>query len=358
MPRIAFLLPDFRIGGAERVALTLIEAFVERGMEVDLVLMRAEGELLGALPDKVHVVSLDATHIRNALLPLLRYLRDRKPDALQASMWPLTIVAILARALGRSPTRVVVSDHNNLSQQYGSSSIVLNLLRWSVRLCYPHADARVCVSSAVADDLARLAKLDRGLFEVIYNPIPPAPELDERGGQASAGPPRRILNVGSLKHQKNQQLLLRAFACLQLDPPAELTILGEGALRPDLERLARELGISDRVSLPGFALDTSPYYRSADLFVLSSDYEGFANVLVEAMAAGLPVVSTDCESGPREVLDNGRYGRLVPVGDVEAMTSAIEQSLAIPYDPHAQRKRAQQFRPQIAVDRYLKLLLG
>lgn len=357
MSRVAFFLPDFRIGGAERVALTLIEAFVERGIEVDLVLLRAEGDLLAALPDQVKVISLNAKRIRYAPSQLMRYLRDRRPDALQVSMWPLTIMAIVARSLAGSTTRLVVSDHNNLSRQYGNSAIAMKLLRWSMRLFYPRAEARVCVSAAVADDLARLSGLDRERFEVIYNPIPAPPQTPEQT-QSLSKPRRRILNVGSLKRQKNQELLLRAFAGLQLNPPARLTILGEGARRARLEQLAQELGIADRVSMPGFTLETWPHYRAADLFVLSSDYEGFANVLVEAMATGLPVVSTDCESGPREVLDNGRYGRLVPVGDVAAMTSAIEEALNSEHDPQEQCRRARQFRPEIAVERYLKLLLG
>lgn len=358
MPRVAFLLPDFRIGGAERVALTLIEGFVERGIEVDLVPMRGEGELLAALPNQVNVVMLGARRIRNALFPLRRYLRDRKPDAVQASMWPLTILAIIARAMAGSSARLVVSDHNNLTRQYGSSAAAVAFLKWSMRFCYPRADARVCVSSAIADELARQAGLNRRLFEVIYNPIPSPPDLEGQDREAATGPRWRILSVGSLKRQKNFELLLRAFARLQVKPPARLTILGEGPLRPELERLARELGIADRVSMPGFALDTWPHYQAADLFVLSSDYEGFANVLVEAMAAGLPIVSTDCESGPREVLDNGRHGRLIPVGDVAALATAMRDGLEEPNDPQAQRQRAWQFRPEIAVERYLKLLLG
>lgn len=356
MPRIAFVLPDFRIGGAERVALTLIEAFVERGIEVDLVLMRGEGELLASLPDEVNVVSLGAGRIRGALLPLMRYLRDRRPEAVQASMWPLTVIAIFARALAGSKARLVVSDHNNLLRQYGQSAVSRRLLSWSMRHFYAQADARVCVSSDIAAALARLSGLDRNAFEVIHNPIPVPPE---RGRPvADAGPPRRIVNVGSLKPQKNHELLLRAFAQLSLDPPAQLTIVGEGALRPKLERLAQDLGIADRVSMPGFRLDPWPAYLEADLFVLSSDYEGFANVLVEAMAMGLPIVSTDCESGPREVLDNGCYGRLVPVGNVDAMAAAISETLVAKHNPLAQMGRAQQFRSEIAVERYLRLLLN
>lgn len=359
MARIAFLLPDMRGGGAERVALTLIEGILDRGHEVDLVLFQARGALMQLLPREVTVVDLAVDRMRKAIWPLARYLRERRPDALQASMWPVTLVAILARLLARSRNRLVVSDHNNITEQFRGQALRLKLIGWSIRLLYPLADARVTVSRDVAVDLGTISGLSPKLFDVVYNPIPqraerPTLEADARW----TGKHRRILSVGTLKRQKNHELLLRAFAILHRRGPANLLILGEGELRPKLKEVADELGIAEATSMPGFALEPAPYYATADIFVLSSDYEGFANVLVEAMASGISVVSTNCRSGPREILEDGQYGRLVPVGDAEALAAALEEALKERPDRERLKARAREFRPEVAVDRYVELMLA
>ena len=350
-----------RGGGAERVAINLIRALVERGHEVDLVVMRGEGELLGLLPPSVRIFDLKAKRIRHVIRPLIRYLRERRPVGMQVRMWPLTVIAIIAARLSRVAVRVVVSDHVSLSQQYGGSAVTMATLKASTRLFYPMADARIVVSSGSADDLARLSNIPRDRFTVIHNPVSaprgpidtnPAVELLWSGGEP------RILAAGSLKPQKNFALLIRAFANLVKMRPAKLMILGEGELRGALEELARSLGVADRVLMPGFAVDPWPYYASADLFVLSSDYEGFGNVIVEALHAGLPVVSTDCPAGPAEILEHGKYGKLVPYGDADALASAMADALDSDVDPEVQKARAQTFAMDGALDRYLQLLLG
>ena len=361
MARIAFLLPNLKGGGAERVALTLMQAFIDRGHEIDLVLMNASGELLAHLPSEVRVFDLKARRVRNLLRPLITYLRARRPDALQARMWPVTVMAIVARILSRSSTRIVVSDHSCLSEAFRHSRVASASLRLTVRTFYPFAAARIAVSTGVADDLARLSGLDPASWHVIHNPVP---SILAPSGYAAEDDPdvwptdmARILTVGSLRRPKNHALLLRAFADLLRVRPAHLLILGEGALRPDLERLAAELDISNHVSLPGYQTDPTPYYRSADLFVLSSDFEGFGNVLVEALQAGLPIVSTDCPTGPTEILDKGRYGKLVPCNDARALAEAVVAALDETVDAAAQRCRAIEISGHHVVEDYLALLL-
>ncbi|MDQ3143457.1 MAG: glycosyltransferase, partial [Pseudomonadota bacterium] len=291
--------------------------------------------------------------------PLVAYLRERRPAGLQARMWPLTVVAILAAKLARTGTRVVVSDHNNLARQYGDSRATMTALRASIRLFYPRAAARVAVSAGSADGLARLSGIPRDRFEVIHNPVdaPPA-GASLAFAPAWPGSGARILTVGSLKRQKNQALLIRALAEVVKLRPAALVILGEGELREPLEELAADLGIADHVSMPGFAPDPAPYFAAADLFVLSSDYEGFGNVIVEALHAGLPVVSTDCPSGPSEILGAGKYGTLVRCNDPEGLAAAMANALDRPIDGEAQKQRAGDFAMDRAADRYLALLLG
>lgn len=360
MERMAFLLPDMRGGGAERVALKLLQEFVARGYAVDLLLSEEGGELLPLLPPEVRVIDLRAPRIRYNLRPLIRYLRRHRPAALQVSMWPLTIIGIIARMIARVPTRVVVSDHAVLSRQYESRPRSLKALAFTVRRFYPLAAGRVVVSAGAAEDLAALSGIDRTSLTVIGNPISPPAEAgpDPRAEQLWRPGHARIISVGALKEEKNQALLIAAFAALRKNRPATLTILGEGALRGQLEAQVAQAGVAGEVNLPGYVADPFPYLRSADLFVLSSDHEGFGNVLVEALYAGLRVVSTDCPGGPRDILEGGIHGRLVPCGDARALAEAMAAALAEPADPERHRARGLQLSGPHVIDKYLDLMLG
>jgi glycosyltransferase involved in cell wall biosynthesis len=354
---IALLLPNLTGGGAERVALAIADDLLKHGHRVDLVLMEAQGELLPLVPDGARVIDLESSRIIAALPRLRRYFRKEQPDVVQAHMWPLTVVAIPAHRLARSKARLVVSDHTFLSRHVHSRADALKL-RMTTRLFYPLADVRTMCSKAAADDLAQLAGMTRDRIEVIYNPISGPDRIvpSEAAESAWGGDGSRIITIGNLKAVKNHALLVRAFALLN-KADARLMILGEGPERRALEIQARELGIADRVILPGFAADPWPFYRSADLFVLSSDYEGYGNVLAEAMLAGLPVVSTDCPGGPREILAEGRYGRLVPVGDAEALAAAIGEALAGQHDPEAGSEHIRRISDE-SLERYRELLSG
>ena len=355
---IALFLPDLGGGGAERVTLAEARDLIGRGHRVDLVLNRGGGELLELLPPEVRVIDFKATRMIGGLGPLVRYLRSERPDALHAVMWPSTAIASLAHWLARSTAKLIVSDQVTLSQQVRGRR-QRAALKATTRLLYPRADVRIACSAIAADDLARLAHLARDSIEVITNPIEaPATiattaEVEKLWG---AGRPR-IITMGSLKGQKNHALLLRAFARVE-DKSAQLMIVGEGELRPQLDQLAGELGIAGRVTMPGFFLDPWPFLASADLFVLSSDYEGFPLVLAEAMRAGLRVVSTDCISGPAELTDHGKYGRLVPCGDAAALARAIELELAEPLQPERQRQRSLALAGPAQIARYSELVAG
>lgn len=352
--RIAICLPDMGGGGAERVALEIIRELLGAGHKVDLVLVQARGELMPLVPPEVRVIDLGASRMLGALRPLVRYFRRERPDAVQVSMWPLTSIAILAQRFSRSRARLITSDHIAFSHAGRWDKLVIRLTAGPL---YRLADRRVVVSNGTGRDLADLTGMKRDRFELIYNPISPPRQFQSTAHVDGlwGGAKERIIAVGSFKRAKNHALLLRAFARLGR-PGAKLMILGEGALRPDLERLAARLGIADDVILPGFAIDPWPYYASASLFVLSSDWEGFANVVLEALAAGLPVVSTDCPSGPSEILDRGRFGVLVPMGDESALAEAMARALDHPGDIEAGKARAATF-SQGSARRYLELLI-
>lgn len=355
--RVALFMPDLAGGGAQRVALAQVRDLLRRGHSVDIVLAVGGGELIPLVPAGARVIEFGAPRLFASVRPLVRYLRRERPDALHAVMWPTTVLAILAHRIARSKARLVVSEQVTLSQQV-TAPRQRALLRWTTRLTYRFADYRVACSSQAADDLAELASMPRSRIEVITNPIE-APQRIETNAAVERlwgeGRPR-LITVGSLKDQKNHALLLRAFARLEGHPDARLMILGEGALRPQLEQLARELAIADRVIMPGFFLDPWPFLASADIFVLSSDYEGFPLVLAEAMRAGLRVISTDCVSGPAELTDNGKYGRLVPCGDPQALADAIVAELAEPAQPERQKARAVEMAGPAQIARYSELL--
>jgi len=358
--RISILLPDLAGGGAERLHVHLANDWSSRGIPVDFALMRHAGDLLGILSENVSVHDLRAPRVRSLLAPLARYLRRVRPTVTVAAMWPLTSIAVAAWTLAGRPGRLFLSDHSQLSVAAVQEIRVPHwILSSTMRLTYPRASGVVAVSAGVKEDMCALARLEDSLVRVIYNPaatgLPYQRGSDrDRASLWGSGAARHILSVGTLKAQKDHATLLKAISLVRREIDVRLTILGEGALRGDLEDLVRDLDLTGIVNLPGFVLDPYPWYQTADLFVLSSRWEGFGNVLVEALECGVPVVSTDCTSGPAEILDQGRYGRLVPIQNPEMMAAAILASLKETHDPHHLRVRAQDFSVRAISDQYLQ----
>lgn len=360
--KIAILMPNLAGGGAERVAVNLANSFTQRGYAVDMVLMSVAGDFLSDLHPDVNVVDLKVVRMRRVLFPLMRYLRQARPAAVLACMWPLTVAAVAARALTRVPTRVVLAEHTTWSRsELLKRPMVECQVRNSMHWVFPAADGVVAVSQGAANDLVRFANLEANAITCIYNPIvgdakPSAPGPLSPSGWWT-GQHGKVLAVGALKEIKDYATLLNAFALLLQRMDARLLILGEGKCRTALEAQVRQLGLEASVFMPGFVKDISPYYQQADLHVLSSTGEGFGNVIVEALAAGTPVVSTDCPSGPREILCDGQFGCLVPMGDPAALAGAMVESLATTHDTAGLIARAQDFSIDKAADRYLELLL-
>ena len=332
--RLAIFLPSLNGGGAERVMVTLANAFAERGYVVDLVLASAEGPYLDDVSRAVRVIDLHADRVIKAMLPLARYLRRERPQALLSALNHANVVAVLAHWLARVPCRLVASEHTTISVESArvrglAAKAVYALVPWA----YRRADAIVAVSRESATDLERFARLPAGSVQAIYNPF----DLDRIRRLAAEpldhpwfapGQLPVVLAIGRLTEPKDFPTLIRAFAALRARRSARLLILGEGELRGELEALVQSCGLTpDDVQMPGFVVNPFAYLSRCAVFVLSSRWEGFGNVLVEAMACGAPVVSTDCPSGPREILEDGRWGRLVPVGDVEALAQAIIETL-------------------------------
>lgn len=361
--RLAVFIPSLREGGAERSMLKLAGGLAGRGHAVDLVLAQREGPYLAEVPPGVRIVDLQAPRVLRSLPGLHRYLRRERPHALLSVMKHANVVALWAARLAGAQTRIVVSERVALSPNVvHSTSLGTRLMPQAIRLFYPWAAAIVAVCEGVADDLALRAGLARDAIDVIYNPIV-TPEFQRRVRAPLDHPwfrpdaPPVVVAAGRLVPQKGFAGLLRAFARVRRAHPARLLILGEGAERAALERLAVELGVSAEVGLPGFTANPYPYMAGAGVFVLSSGWEGLPGALIEALYCGVPLVSTDCPTGPREILHGGRYGVLVPVGDESALADAIGRALsgAVPVPPPESWRR---FELETVVDQYLALLLG
>lgn len=357
------VLPNLAGGGAERVAINLSTSWASSGHQVEFLLMELRGELLKTLSKNVIVHELNCERFRQSPLPLARFLRQRQPDVTLVHMWPLTSAAVLAWRLAGKPGKLFICEHTALSEHVKRDSMPLAMVQLALRLTHRTATGVVTVSTGVAKDLAQLAGMSVQRVEVIHNPVVAA----ELAGP-SQQPDIQILNnlwrglfrthlvsVGSLSARKNYQLLLQAFAHVAPELDAALVILGEGNLRAILEQQVYELGLQGRVVMPGFHADPTPWYQAADLFVLSSDYEGLPTVLIEALACGTPVVSTDCPHGPAEILEQGRYGELVPVGDVFALSDGIRRALSRPWNREALQRRAQDFSIPKQAQAYLDL---
>ncbi len=331
--KVALFLPSLRGGGAEKSFLHLSMGFAQHGAETAIVLSRAEGVYMPYVPQGVRVVDLKARRVLFSLHRLVRYLRHECPDVLISALDHANVTAILARHLARVPTRIIVTVHSTPSRVVANASTLrARLLPLWVKPFYPRAHAVVAVSQGVADELVHKLGIPAQKVHTIYNPII-TPELFEKAEEPLEHPwfaenePPVVLGVGRLTPAKDFGTLLRAFALVRAQRPARLMILGEGELRPELENLTRDLGIEEDVALPGFVENPYPYMKRAGVFVLSSRWEGLPTVLVETLALGTPVVSTDCPSGPAEILEGGQIGTLVKVEDTESLADAINSAL-------------------------------
>jgi glycosyltransferase involved in cell wall biosynthesis len=334
--RIALFLPNLHAAGAERVMVHLANGLAQRDHPVDMVLVRAEGAFLSDLGAGVQIVDLQSTRTFSAILPLARYLAKQRPAVLFSALEHANVSAVFAGWLSGAKTHIVPTLHvprtMDLRTRRGFKAVILHrCIKW----CYRRASALVCVSADLADDLVRVLNLDRRKVHVIYNPVIHAGiESMSREGLEhpwfAPGQPPVILAVGRLMEQKDHGTLLRAVSTLRRTLDVRLVILGEGPERPRLEALVRSLGLESSVSMPGLVTNPYAYMARADLFVLSSAWEALPTVLIEALAVGAKVVSTDCMTGPAEILQGGRYGNLTPVGDPVALAEAMSAALSTP----------------------------
>ncbi len=315
---IYVILPHLGGGGAERLHMNLANDWSERGFNVHLILLKKTGKLLNLVAPDVKLIDLNVERIYQMIIPLIKIFYSKRPDVVLSAMWPITSVTVLSWFLSGRLCKLFLVDHIPI---IGFYAIDLNInLRWVkiiMRLTYNITNGIIAVSTGVKNDIIRLTGIKSTAVKVIYNPViikASDKQISDSIGNSIWGKSNhRILGVGRFKSQKNFETLIKAFSLLPKNSKAKLIILGEGDERSKLENLINKLNIQSSVLLPGFKIDPSPWFKTANLFVNSSKYDGLPLVIIEALSFGLPVVSTDCISGPSEILMNGLYGDLFTV---------------------------------------------
>jgi glycosyltransferase involved in cell wall biosynthesis len=364
-PLIAFYMHALFNGGIERVVFNLATQFIAKGIHVDLVVNKAGwSPLADQIPNGVRLVDLGAETFLVRPIRLIGYLRRERPQVVLSSNHFSNEIAVLSEFIARTGTRVVVWEHTTLSvelRKLRATSLRRLGVPVAARLAYRRAHRIVAVSQGAANDLVEFLGLAMSDVSTVYNPIL-TPEIQHKAREAvnhpwlNADQPPVVLGIGRLEPQKDFANLLNAFKQVRAAMPARLIILGEGSLRPELAQQIRHLGIEGDVDLPGFVTNPFAYLAKAKVFVLSSAWEGLPTVLVEAMAVGTPVVSTDCRSGPAEILDGGRFGALVPIGRPEMLGRAILAVLTGDAATEPSGDWLRQFKSDFVAERYLEIL--
>ncbi len=328
-PRVALFCPSLRGGGAERVMVQLANKFADQNLDVDLVLANAQGGYLSEVSTKVNIVDLKSHRVAVALPGMIKYLRKQRPIAMLSTLGEANLIAVYAKYLSRVPVRLLLREASVINKDFMrlKERMVFEL----ISRAYPFASGFIPVSTSVRDSMLKNIELKFSDMRIIYNPVD-RDELGKRSKESISHPwlldeDPVIVAVGRLTKSKDYPTLIRSFSKINKELNARLIIMGEGPDRIEIESLIRALKLEDRIELLGFVSNPFAYMARADLFVLSSAWEGLPNTLIQAMALNLRVIATDCLGGSAEILENGQWGTLVPVGDIDALAIAIQDAL-------------------------------
>lgn len=362
--RIGFYIPALELGGAQRVTVNLVNTLADVGYQTDLVLSYRRGELLGDVSDEVRIVDLETPSVPylgiGASIPrFVQYLNDEQLDVLFSAMTYASLVATSSSLISETDARIVGVEHNEFGMKEAPKEQFVNT---AMKYGYRYVDHVVAVSDGVASSVVEQTKVDPEHVSVIYNPVYVS-EIREESHETpdcswfESPDTDVVLFVGRLARQKDLDTLVRAFELLNEDRSStRLVIAGKGPERERLRQKVAERGLSQLVSIPGFVENPYAYMANASVFALSSLYEGLPTVLIEALACGCPIVSTDCPNGPREILVDGEYGELVPTEDPERLADALGETIADPPDSESLQRRAEDFSPSNVVVEYVDLI--
>jgi glycosyltransferase involved in cell wall biosynthesis len=358
--KIAFFYRELDQGGIQRMLIDCTNYFAEHGYDVSFVLMKRSDDYHELLDPRIKVIYFDSIKKTKLYSSFSKILKQEKFDVLYSATPALNIFTILTKMLCGSKTKIVISEHNNTIVFFRNMDFTLSKLTYlSIPLLYRYADEIVAVSKGVGESLQKVALLPASRIKVIHNPAYSPIIREQLKTQAEHewfNDPQVpvIITVGRLTEAKNHALLLEAMSLLVKKRPARLIILGEGHLRPMLTDKIKKLKLDDAVRLEGFIVNPVSWICKSDVFVLSSNYEGFGIVLVEALAAGTTIVSTDCDFGPDEILGD-KFGYLVPVGDATQLASKMEYAIENQIDKDLLRQRAEQFSVENIMMQYTKM---
>lgn len=355
--KTSLFISNLKTGGAQRVAVNLANGLSELGHAVDLILVNQVGNLQSDLDNSINIVNLNSSGVHYSVPKLVNYLNSNNPDALVSFMTYINVFSLMANNISSSNTDLILTEHNNPKNR--GSGFVENMIVTFAKYGYKYADSVVAVSNGVRDNFKKeIADVD---IDVIYNPIV-SDSIHEMASEPvdhdwlKDQSKQVILSAGRHVPQKDFSTLIKSFNNIESNGDVRLILLGDGPSKTKLKKQVDGLGLEESVDFPGFVDNPFKYMANADVFVLSSAWEGFGNVLVEAMACGCPVVSTNCESGPSEILEGGKYGQLVPVGDHQTMAKSIEKTLSDPIDERIIKERSEQFSVENISSEYDKLI--
>lgn len=359
MNQITILLPSLRGGGLEKQILFVAESLFKLNFNVEILIINSINSVY-VPKTKIKITNLKVKQIRYALFPLINHFRRTKPSIVFCADTPLNALTILAKKISNYPNKLIVSERNHLTSITKYAKRTGDKIRpFIAKYLYPHADLITTVSEGVAEDLIQTYKLDPQKVKTLYNMFDTEDIVQKSKKEAKHLPKDNlptIVNIGRLSHQKDQTTLIKAFAILRKKQQCHLIILGEGEERKKLQQLIHQLNLENDVFMPGFVSNPYPYIAQTNLFVLTSIYEGLPGVLIEALAIGTSIVSTNCPSGPAEILQNGKYGLLTPVGNTFALADAMQKLLKQPYSPDILRARAMDFSIETLIPQYLDVL--
>jgi len=359
--KIMLVLPDLKAGGAQRMFINMANFFAQEGYVTHLVLLTNAQSDFKDLSSDVNVEQFPSSRAARSLLPFSQVIRTTKPDVIISALTYVNLISIFARILsGHKSARLIVTEraYHSINAKLATKHYTLEKIL--IRLLYQRSDKVVGISKGVTEDIAKIAHLPLEKTATIYNPVVTDALIHKLNAPIESALPtgKIILSCGRLTSIKDFPTLLKAFKLLiQTHDDAHLVLLGDGPLKQKLIDLAIHLGIKDRVHFLGFIENPMPYFKCADVFVLTSKSEGFGNVIVEALYAGTPVVSTDCPTGPKEILSDLR-DCLAPVGDAQTLSRLIDLKLRQSKDSQSYQACANNFHVKTICNHYIKLAIG
>lgn len=359
--KLFIVRPSMSYGGADRVTLTLLENLPQDEYDISLILMRAEGAFLEDIPKHVRLINTNSKNLWLYTFPLLKILKNEKPDIVFSTCGGANMPLSLAASIVPNKKFKLILSERNILFPPGKNKLKRSLMMLAKRLFYNAADHHTAVSKGVKEEMIKAFALKAEQISVVDNPVITLQLLAQSKEEVNHPWFKKdrsipvILHAGRFVYQKDHQTLIEAFKILNEKTEARLFLMGEGPLKKEIQSLVKSYDLESPVEFAGFDKNPFKYMSKCDVFVLSSHHEGMPGVLVQAMACGAPCVSTDCPTGPNEIIKSDlNNGKLVPVGDSKQMATAIEEVLNNPLQNI--EKGVERFKLEVALNSYLKVI--